>query len=62
MDYNSLTPKRKDDKYYFHYDLENKKLRTARIEHLINIRIKEHYYSKDKIILISEKDIDKIVK
>ena len=57
MDYNSLTSKRKDDKYYFHYDLENKKLGTARIENLINIsdnRIKEHNYSKDKIILISE--------
>ena len=59
-----LTSKRKNDKYYFHYDLENKKLGTARIENLINIsanRIREPYYSKDKIIRISENDNDKII-
>lgn len=59
-----LTSKRKNDKYYFHYDLENKKLGTARIENLINIsanRIREPYYSKDKIIRVSENDNDKII-
>lgn len=60
-----LTSKHKDDNYYFHYDLKDKKLGTARIENLINIsvnRIKEPYYIKNKIATISKKDNDEILK
>ena len=60
-----LTSKHKNDNYYFHYDLEDKKLGTARIENLINIsanRIKEPYYIKNKIATISKKDNDEILK
>ena len=60
-----LTSKHKDDNYYFHYDLKDKKLGTARIENLINIssnRIKEPYYIKNRIATISKKDNDEILK
>jgi len=60
-----LTTKRKNDNYYFHYDLENKTLGTARIENLINIsanRIIEPYYLKKRIATISKKDNDEILK
>lgn len=60
-----LTSKHKDDSYYFHYDLKNKKLGTARIENLINIssnRIKEPYFIKNKIATITKKDNDEILK
>lgn len=60
-----LTTKRKDDNYYFHYDLEDENLGTARIENLINIscnRIKEPYYVKNKIATITKKDNDMILK
>ena len=60
-----LTSKHKGDKYYFHYDLENEKLGTIRIENLINIsskRIKEPYFIKNKIATITKKDNDEILK
>ena len=60
-----LTSKHKDDNYYFHYDLKDKKLGTARIENLINIsvnRIKEPYFVKNKIATITKKDNDEIIK
>lgn len=60
-----LTSKHKDDNYYFHYDLKEKKLGTARIENLINIsanRIKEPYFVKNKIATITKKDNDEIIK
>ena len=60
-----LTTKHKNDNYYFHYDLESKKLGTARVENLINIssnRIKEPYYMKNKIAIITKKDNDAILK
>lgn len=59
-----LTTKHKEDEYYFHYDLEEKKLGTARIENLINAsvnRIKEPYYIKNKIAKITKKDNDEII-
>lgn len=59
------TSKHNDDNYYFHYDLLDKKLGTARIENLINIsanRIKEPYFIKNKIATITKKDNDEILK
>ena len=60
-----LTSKHKDDNYYFHYDLIDKKLGTARLENLINIssnRIREPYYINNKIATITKKDNDIILK
>lgn len=60
-----LTSKHKDDNYYFHYDLTDKKLGTAKLENLINIssnRIKEPYYINNKIATITKKDNDAILK
>lgn len=60
-----LTSKHKDDNYYFHYDLIDTKLGTARIENLINIsvnRIREPYYINNKIATITKKDNDDILK
>ena len=60
-----LTSKHKDDNYYFHYDLKDEKMGTARIENLINIsanRIKEPYFINNKIATICKKDNDEILK
>lgn len=60
-----LTSKHKDDNHYFHYDLNDKKLGTARIENLINIssnRIREPYFINNKITTITKKDNDEILK
>ena len=60
-----LTSKRKNDRYYFHYDLTLESLGTARVENLINVssnRIKEPYYKKDKVATITKKDNDEILK
>ena len=60
-----LTSKHSDDNYYFHYDLLNEKLGTAKIENLINIssnRIREPYYLNNKIATIAKKDNDDILK
>ena len=60
-----LTSKHKDDNYYFHYDLLDEKLGTARVENLINIssnRIREPYYINNKIATITKKDNDAILK
>lgn len=60
-----LTSKHKEDNYYFHYDLLDSKLGTARIENLINIsanRIREPYYVNNKIATITKKDNDAILK
>ena len=53
-----LTSKHKNDNYYFHYDLLNEKLGTARLENLINIssnRIKEPYYINNRMQLLLKK-------
>jgi len=60
-----LTSKHRDDNYYFHYDLIDSKLGTAKIENLINIsakRIREPYYINNKIATITKKDNDAILK
>ena len=60
-----LTSKHKDDNYYFHYDLLDEKLGTARLENLINIssnRIREPYYINNKIAIITKNDNDAILK
>ena len=60
-----LTSKHKNDNYYFHYDLIDNNLETARIENLINIstnRIREPYFIKNKIATITKKDNDAILK
>ena len=60
-----LTSKHKNDNYYFHYDLIDNNLGTARIENLINIstnRIREPYFIKNKIANIAKKDNDEILK
>ena len=60
-----LTSKHKNDNYYFHYDLLDNNLGTARIENLINIsanRIREPYFIKNKIATITKKDNDAILK
>lgn len=60
-----LTSKRRTDCYYFHYNLKEAKLGTARIENLINIsikRIKEPYFIKNKIATITKNDNDEIIK
>lgn len=60
-----LTSKHKCDNYYFHYDLFDENLGTARLENLINIssnRIREPYYINNKIAIITKKDNDAILK
>ena len=60
-----LTSKHQNDNYYFHYDLSDQSLGTARIENLINIsskRIREPYFVKNKIATITKKDNDAILK
>ena len=60
-----LTSKHRNDNYYFHYDLTNNKLGTARIENLINVsvkRIKEPYFVDKKIAIITKNDNDALVK
>lgn len=60
-----LTSKHKEDNYYFHYDLLDEKLGTARLENLINIssnRIREPYYINNKIATITKQDNDAILK
>ena len=59
-----LTTKKRNDNYYFHYDLENG-CGTARIENMINIshkRIVSPFYFKDKIAKISNEDCKNIIK
>lgn len=59
-----LTSKRKGDNYYFHYDMEDASLGTARIENLINIssnRIREPYFVNNKIAIITKNDNDSIL-
>ena len=60
-----LTTKRRDDNYYFHYDLECLTEGTAKIENMMNLssnRILAPYYSKDKLAIITKKDYEIIRK
>ena len=60
-----LTSKRDNDKYFYHYDLENKKIGTVKIENMANIsvkRIKMPYYIQNKVAKISNNDYKEIIK
>jgi len=60
-----LTTKDLNDKYYFHYDLNNKCLYSAKIESISNIsykRIIEPYFLKDKVCFIDKIDVETIKK
>ena len=58
-----LTTKRREDKYYFHYDLECLKEGTAKIENIMNYsykRIISPYFSKNKLAIITKNDYEQI--
>ena len=60
-----LTTKKRDDKYYFHYDLECIAEGTAKIENMMNLsskRILAPYFAKDKLAIITKKDYEEIKK
>ena len=60
-----LTTKDLNDKYYFHYDLNNKCLYSAKIESISNIsykRIIEPYFLKYKLCFIDKIDVETIKK
>jgi len=60
-----LTTKRRNDKYYFHYDVECLNEGTAKIESLMNLSVKRilaPYFSKNKLAILTKKDYDEIKK
>lgn len=60
-----ITSKRESDKYFYHYDLEYKKLGTVKIENLANVsvrRIKMPYYIDKKKAKISDNDKKEILR
>ena len=60
-----LTTKKRQDKYYFHYDLECLTEGSAKIENIMNYsykRILAPYFSKDKLAIITNNDYNEIVK
>ena len=60
-----LTTKKRNDNYYFHYDLECLKEGSAKIENMMNYsykRIVAPYYSKHKLAIITKNDYDNIIK
>lgn len=60
-----LTTKKRNDNYYFHYDLECLKEGSAKIENMMNYsykRIVVPYYSKHKLAIITKNDYDNIIK
>lgn len=60
-----LTTKKRNDNYYFHYDLECLKEGSAKIENIMNYsykRIIAPYYSKHKLAIITKKDYNNISK
>ena len=59
-----LTTKKRNDNYYFHYDLECLKEGSAKIENMINYsykRIVAPYYSKHKLAILTKNDYDNII-
>ena len=59
-----LTTKKRNDNYYFHYDLECLKEGSAKIENMMNYshkRIVSPYYSKHKLAIITKNDYDNII-
>lgn len=60
-----LTTKKRNDNYYFHYDLECLSEGSAKIESMMNFsykRIVAPYYSKHKLAIITKKDYDNILR
>ena len=60
-----LTTKKRNDNYYFHYDLECLNEGSAKVENMMNYsykRILAPYYSKNKLAIISKKDYINISK
>lgn len=60
-----LTTKRRNDNYYFHYDLVCLNEGTAKIENIMNYsykRIISPYYSKNKLAILTKQDYDNISK
>lgn len=60
-----LTTKKKNDNYYFHYDLETLKEGTAKIENIMNYsykRIIAPYFSKNKLAILTDNDYKEICK
>ena len=60
-----LTTKRRNDKYYFHYDVECLNEGTAKIENLMNLSVKRilaPYFSRDKLAILTKKDYNEIKK
>jgi len=60
-----LTTKKREDQYYFHYDLECLNEGTAKIENMMNYsykRILAPYFSKNKLAIITKNDYEQIKK
>jgi len=60
-----LTTKKRNDDYYFHYDLECLSEGTAKIENMMNYsykRILAPYFSKDKLAILTKKDYNEMCK
>lgn len=60
-----LTTKKRNDNYYFHYDLECLSEGSAKIENIMNYsykRIIAPYFSKNKLAILTEKDYKEISK
>ena len=60
-----LTTKRKNDEYYFHYDLECLSEGTAKIENVMNLSVKRvisPYFSKNKLAILTKNDYKHIIK
>lgn len=58
-----LTTKKRNDDYYFHYDLECLTEGSAKIENIMNYsykRILSPYFSKGKLAIITDKDYKEI--
>lgn len=58
-----LTTKKRNDNYYFHYDLECLNEGTAKIENIMNYsykRIISPYYSKNKLAILTKQDYNNI--
>lgn len=60
-----LTTKKRNDDYYFHYDLECLSEGSAKIENMMNYsykRILAPYFSKNKLAILTKKDYEEICK
>jgi len=66
MDYDTfITTKKRNDNYYFHYDLECLSEGSAKLENMMNYsykRIIAPYFSKHKLAILTRNDYEKIKK